>query len=244
MTTADARDHGAEARQLIRRAGYAALATSFDGRPYVSLVACASDLDGSPLLLLSDLAQHTMNIRVDHRVSLLFDDTVGHPDPLAASRVTLLGRAKLFDDARAARRFTARHPSSAAYSGFADFRLYRIGVERAHKVAGFGRIAWIDAADLRFSADFRALADAEADILAHMTSGHGDAVQLYAERLLRRTGEGWQMVGIDPEGIDLVLGSEQGNERARLEFDQPVSTPEAAQRALVALAVAARNATL
>src|SRR5881275_2465406 len=100
---------GAAARRMVRSRGHAALGTSLAGRPYVSLVASACDIDASPLLLLSDLAQHTRNLAADPLVSLLFDDTKDHADPLAGPRLTLLGRAERCDDPRCAARFAARH---------------------------------------------------------------------------------------------------------------------------------------
>lgn len=249
---------GKEARRLIRTRGHAALATSLDGRPYASLVAVACDLDASPLLLLSDLAQHTRNLLAEPRVSLLFEDAAGCADPLAGPRLTLLGRAERGDAApghhRLAARFAARHPASAQYAGFGDFHLYRIAIERGHLVAGFGRIAWVEADALRFGLDGSALAAAEADIVAHMNRDHADALRLYAERLLGRAGGAWRMTGIDPEGIDLRLapppsppphagaGRAGAGETARLDFAAPVLTPAAARRALVALADAARRA--
>jgi putative heme iron utilization protein len=91
-------DHGGLCRRLMRRQALAALATSLPGEPaaapYVSLVAVACDLDASPLLLLSDLAQHSRNIAADPRVSLLFDgDARLAADPLAEPRFSLLGEA-------------------------------------------------------------------------------------------------------------------------------------------------------
>ncbi|HEV8677759.1 MAG TPA: DUF2470 domain-containing protein [Stellaceae bacterium] len=233
---------GAAARRLIRGADRAALASSIAGRPYVSLVASACDSDGSPLLLLSDLAQHTGNLRADPRVSLLFDDSAGRADPLAAPRLTLLGRADQIDDPRLAARFAARHPASAAYAGFADFHLYRIDIERGHLVAGFGRIAWIEAADLSFAADASALAAAEAEIVAHMNADHPEAIALYAGRLLGLPGDGWRMTGIDPEGLDLRRPMDAGGDTARLDFASPVLTPQAARSVLIALAEKARSA--
>src|SRR5947207_1883319 len=179
-------DLGAEARRLIRRRHHAALATSLAGRPYVSLVATACDTDTSPLLLLSDLAQHTKNLLAEPRVSLLFEDTAQFADPLAGPRLSLLGQAGRCDDPRLAARFAARHPASAAYAGFADFHLYRVAIERGHLVAGFGRIAWIEAEKLRFQGDASALAEAEVGIIAHMNADHADAIALYAARLLGR----------------------------------------------------------
>src|SRR6266403_2609404 len=182
----DNRDLGAAARRLIRSRGHAALGTSLAGQPFVSLVATACDSDAAPLLLLSDLAQHTKNLIADPPVSLLFEDVAGQADPLAGPRLTLLGRAEKRDDPRAAVRFAARHPASAQYAGFADFHLYRVTIERGHLIAGFGRIAWIEAGELRFSTEASALVAAEAEIIAHMNRDHADAVELYARRLLGR----------------------------------------------------------
>jgi putative heme iron utilization protein len=230
---------GAAARRLVRSRDRAALGTSLGGRPFVSLVAAACDSDASPLLLLSDLAQHTKNLVAEPSVSLLFEDVAGHADPLAGPRLTLLGRAERCDDPRPAARFAARHPASAAYAGFADFHLYRVSIERGHLVAGFGRIAWIEAAELSFGADAGALAAAEPEILDHMNRDHAEAIELYARHLLGRRAAGWQMTGIDPEGLDLRCGGET----ARLDFAAPVLNPAAARRELVALAQAAREAT-
>ncbi len=140
-------------RRLMRGCERAALATSLRGAPYASLVLVAADLDASPLLLLSDLAQHSRNIAFDPRVSLLLDGTEGHVDRLDGPRLTLVGRVELAADPRLLARFAAHHPSSALYAGFADFRLYRLAVERGHLVAGFGRIEWIEGADLIFPGD-------------------------------------------------------------------------------------------
>jgi heme iron utilization protein len=228
-------------RLLARGCIRAALATSLNGAPYASLVLVTVDHDATPLLLLSDLAQHSRNIRFDPRVSLLLDATEGHPDPLTGPRLTLLGQARPSDDPRCLARFVAHHPTSAVYAGFRDFRLYRVAVERGHLVAGFGRINWIDGRDYLFAPDAGALAAAEPEILDQMNEDHADAITLYANRLLRREGAGWGMTGIDPEGIDL----RSKGETARLDFAAlvatPVLTPEAARAALVGLAEMARG---
>src|SRR5260221_6853954 len=130
----------ATARRLVRPFDRATLATSQDGWPYASLVLAAVDQDATPLLLLSDLAEHSKNLKRDSRASLLFDGTAGRDDPLTGPRVTVLGEAKPVADPRLMARFTARHPSAATYAGFADFRLYRLEVARAPLVAGLRRI--------------------------------------------------------------------------------------------------------
>jgi heme iron utilization protein len=223
-------------RQLLRGRDRATLATSLRGAPYASLVLFVSDLDASPLLLLSDLAQHSRNIAFDPRVSLLLDATGGHADPLTGPRLTLIGRAEAVDDPRRLARFVAHHPASAIYSGFGDFRLYRVTVERGHLVAGFGRIHWIEARDLLFAADAGLLAAAEPEILRHINEDYAAAIAHYVQRSLGRATANWQMSGIDPEGIDL----RRDGETARLEFAEPVITPDAARAALVQLFEKAR----
>ncbi len=207
------------------------------GAPYASLLLVAADFDASPLLLLSDLAQHSRNIAFDPRVSLLIDGTAGYRDPLSGPRLTVIGQAGAVEDPGRLARFTTHHPTSAVYSGFADFRLYRVAVERGHLVAGFGRIYWIESRDLLFTANATALAAAEPEILTHMNKHHADAIADYARGLLGRPGADWRMTGIDPEGADLM----REGEIARLDFPAPVLTPAAARAALVELAQKARK---
>jgi heme iron utilization protein len=224
------------ARRLMRSLDRATLATSQDGWPYASLVLAAVDHDASPLLLLSDLAEHSKNLKRDARASLLFDGTAGRDDPLTGARVTVLGEARAVEDARLLGRFTRRHPSAAGYAGFADFHLYRLDIARAHLVAGFGRIHAINAPALQLP-NAPALAAAESGILEHMNDDHAEAIELYATRLAGASATGWRMTGIDPEGIDL----RRGGTVLRLDFPAPVGDAEGARAALVRLARHARG---
>lgn len=230
---------GAKARRLVRAADRAALASALvdGGWPYASLVLTACGHDAAPLVLISDLAEHTRNLAADSRVSLLFDDTAGLDSPLTGARATVLGRLVRAADPGLMARYVARHPDAAAYAGFADFALYRMEVERAHLVAGFGEIHWIEAAEFSFdTASMAGLAEAEDGIVAHMNGDHADAIQLYASALMGLPEECWTMTGIDPEGADLRRGGAVG----RLDFGCIVDAPEAARAELVRLAQQAR----
>ena len=232
---------GIIARGLIRAADRATLATSLarDGAnwPYASLVMVACMPDATPLLLISDLAEHTKNIQRDLHVSLLFDGTGGLEEPLTGPRLTLVGRARETVDPADRARFLARHPSAAPYSSFHDFRYFRVEPTRGHLVAGFGRIHWVDARDILYDpARAASLAAAEAEIVQHMNRDHADALTLYAQRLLGLDGAEWSMTGIDPEGIDL----RRRGRVARLTFPRPVEDAAAARAALVAWAREAR----
>ncbi len=243
---------GVMVRGLVRAAERASLASALardgSGRPYASLVLSACDHDGSPILLLSDLAEHSKNLAAEPRAALLFDGTAGHDEPLTGPRASLLGEIRPIEDtagngaARLKARYLARHPGAKTYAGFADFRLYRMTVESAHLVAGFGRIHWLAGPEVRFdTAGCGALAEAEADIVAHMNADHGAALEAIALRLLGLPkpdrGGAWVMTGIDPEGFDLRAGGR----RARAGFAAPLGDAAAARAAFAALTRKARG---
>lgn len=238
--TPNGQELGSQARALARASDRGALATTMKdgGWPYASLVLIACDAAANPLVLISELAEHTRNIMSDKRVGLLIDGTAGRENPLTGARMTLMGSAVRTNDPAHLRRYVARHPDAAGYAGFADFALYRLEVERVHMVAGFGAIHWIEKSDyLLDTAPVGPLMDAEAEIISHMNEDHADAVQLYATKLMGLAGEGWVMTGIDGEGCDL----RRGGRIARLAFDAPVRSPEEARTVLAALVGKARK---
>jgi putative heme iron utilization protein len=146
---AEAKTPAEMSRELMRRRDRAVLCTALadgDGQPYGSLVAVAPDADGSPLLFLSDLAEHAKNLTREPRAALVFTAPESEADPLDRPRVTVLGRLVQTDDAEKLRRYVARHSAAEQYRTFRDFHLYRMDVARVHLVAGFGVIRWIDAA--------------------------------------------------------------------------------------------------
>lgn len=221
----------AEARNLLRRARTATLGTlnADDGVPYASLVNVATDVQGLPLLLVSTLAWHTRNLLADARASLMVAELPETGDALTGPRVSIMGRFVETRDAAVRRRYLARHPAAELYAGFGDFAFWRMEPERAHAVAGFGRIETIPAAEMFPSAG--EMAGLEEGAIAHMNEDHEDAIQRYAERLLGASPGGWKIVGIDPDGADL----RREQEVLRLPFSAPVYTAGALRKYLAAL---------
>jgi putative heme iron utilization protein len=113
------------------------------GVPYASLVNVAS-LEGTPILLLSQLAWHTKNILADARGCLLLCGSLPAKDPLAGPRVSLMGEIGASNDPRAREIYLSQHPNARSYADFADFRFFRLNVQTAHYVAGFGQIITIE----------------------------------------------------------------------------------------------------
>lgn len=233
-------DARAEARRLMRSARHATLATlDAAGRtPYPSLASVATDIDGAPLILISTLAVHTTNLAADPAAGLLFAE-IGEGDPLVHPRVSVAGRFARTDDDRARRRFLARHPEAEMYASFADFSFWRMEVEGAHLVAGFGRIVDLTPAGLVLDlAGADGIVAAEEEAVAHVNADHPDSVALYATALLGLPGGEWRLTGLDPEGCDLALG----DATARLLFPSRVATPGDLRKAFQDLSARARDA--
>ncbi len=238
-------DAPAVARRLLRSvpaASLATLAAQDGGWPYASLVTLAVDHDGTPILLLSELSDHTRNLKADARASLLLDATAGLANRMAGERLTLTGRlapAPAERRERFRRRFLARHPGAVHYEGFSDFAYWSMTLNRAHLVGGFAKARWLDAAEVLVPLPSGyTLAEAEPGIVEHMNQDHREAIDVYANHLARREGYGWRMTGIDREGVDL----RRSGETARVSFPTPVDDAAAAKEALIALVAKARAA--
>jgi putative heme iron utilization protein len=225
------------AKRLLRTVRAGALATLAEsGHPFASLVNVATDYDGSPLLLLSRLAAHTLNLERDPRCSLLLSQG-GKGDPLAHPRLTIVGWAERRHDEHVRSRFLRRHPKSELYAGFADFSFWRLTIERAHLNGGFARAADFPGTSVLTPLDgAEALLAVEAEALEHMNADHREALSLYATRLLGEADGPWRATGIDPEGMDLSAG----DRTARLLFDKKISTSGELRSVLVAIAAQAR----
>jgi heme iron utilization protein len=220
-----------EARRLLRRARTATLATldRDDGTPYASLCNVATDVRGWPVILVSTLAWHTKNLLADARASLLVAELPSAGDALTGARVSVMGRFVKVDDPALRRRYLARHPAAEGYAGFGDFAFWRMEPERAHAVAGFGRIETMAADELFPSAD--EMIALEDGAIAHMNDDHADAIQRFASVLLGAAPGGWRIMGIDPDGADLG----RGGEVLRLEFPSPARSAAALRKVLADL---------
>jgi putative heme iron utilization protein len=230
------------ARSLVRRGLKAALATldRGSGHPYASLVTMATEPDGTPIFLISRLALHTQNLLADRRASLLIDGTDDEGDPLAGARVTVMGQASPETSSTARSRFLARHPAAASYVHFDDFAFYRLKLEWAHFVGGFGRITRLGPAELiLLMGDTADLVASEAEIVAEVNRDRSREVELLATRLAAGPPGPWRLTGIDPAGLDLMFG---GHTR-RVEFSSPVKTAEAAKRQLLRMLTAASSSS-
>lgn len=134
----------AEIRALMRACRRASLGSLADRAgeilPFVSLAIPAIAADATPILLMSDLADHSKHLQQHPQASLLFDGTLDLAEPLTGPRVTLIGSVAVTTAAADRGLYLEQHPKAAFYADFADFRFYRFSIREALFVAGFGRI--------------------------------------------------------------------------------------------------------
>lgn len=232
------------AKRLMRTARSGALATNDPdtGTPFASLVQVGTDLDGSPVILTSQLSAHTKLLEADPRCSLLLSST-GKGDPLAHPRLTLQAVAERLDreateTRNIRRRYLLQHPKAELYVDFPDFGFWRLRVASGSLNGGFGRAYRMTAEDLLTNmAGFFDFYDFEAAAVEHMNADHGDAVALYATQLCGAREGTWHLIGIDPDGIQMALG----DEILRLSFPKALAGPHEVRPLLIRLANEARS---
>jgi len=216
-------DIGFKARQIVRACKSASLGTMDRNAqtPYVSLCAFATDYEGCPVFLFSDLADHTQNIAQTPNVSLLCEQASHLSNPQAGPRVTLVGRIEKTDDTLHKELFFQQHPSAQMYAQFGDFNFYRMDVENVHYVGGFGTAQWVDGPDYTGdSAAFLNFSMLQSEALATLNEKYPQLGSICATKLLKLRGKNWQVLRVDADGMDLKLASRI----VRYSFENPIKT--------------------
>jgi heme iron utilization protein len=232
-----------EARTLLAATNVATLATlSDDGGPWGSMVTFAALPDGSPVLCVSQLAEHGRNLVRDPRASLVVVDPAPVDDPLATGRVTLAGTVAVpagdaHDQARAA--YLAAVSSGRYYIDYTDFSLYVLTVERARWVGGYGRMSSADGAEYA-AAEPDPVGDARGAV-AHLNADHADALLAMARGLGGYPdATAARCTGADRYGLDLVVETPRGTAPTRVGFATPVPDAAGLRAATVELTRRAR----
>lgn len=225
-------EQGNEARRFTRGQTSGVLSTlskRLDGFPFGSVSPFILDHAGRPVILISEIAEHTRNIDADPRVSLIVQPY--SQDMQTTGRVTVIGQAeRLQEKDSLGPRYLRYFPQAEAYFAMHDFHFYRIEPVKVRWIGGFGRIFWVDP-EAWLSAT-GSLADAEGDILAHMNADHSDTLRAFCSHVHGCNTEAVSMIGIDPDGFDV-----RADQRIlRFEFAAPVLDAQAARTTLVEMA--------
>jgi len=174
---------------LLHRCAYASLATNardLSGYPFLSVLPVVLDERHCPILLISDLAEHTRNLRSDARASLLLFDP-GTNDLQAGARLTLIGEVRPFAAGPALiERYLRYQPKAERLLPLGDFHFFRIHVQRLRFIGSFGHMGWLDGDALELLEPVSLTA--EGALLAELSA---------------RVRPGPKLLGVDRWGFDL-----------------------------------------
>jgi heme iron utilization protein len=245
------KEHIEEARRFIQSEQDGMLCTlsqKLDGWPFGSVAPYALTAAGEPLILISEIAEHTRNLRADARASFLVQASNSR-DQQASARATLLGYAMpvsqpFLEDAQ--RRYLEVVPNAASYYATHDFSLFTIKVSQVRFIGGFGNIHWIDGDEMIDRAayeKFDALAAQVEGICNHMNEDHQEAMIAYAKAFAATDADSAKMIHVDSAGFDLIAIKNNRHKPIRLNFTEPVTTPDEVRKAMVEMVRRAREMT-
>ena len=230
--------HAERVRTLVSRTNFATLSTLSNkhlGYPFGSLMPYALDPQGRPLLLISNMAMHTQNLRADPRASLFVAQTLTDGDPLGAARATLIGQAEPVTEGEVAsvrECYLTAHENSRHWVDFADFGFFRLEPVDIYYVGGFGVMGWVAARDYK-EASPDPLAAAAPGIIDHMNADHAEAMILLARSFAGFEAMEASMTSVDRLGFYLRLKTADGMKGTRINYPHAVRTPEETRKALV-----------
>lgn len=126
---------------LLKNYQQAAMGTNSGKYPDVTKVTPVLFDDDNIYLLLSDLSNHTRNIReVSNTVSLYFAAEHRHATQMNNARVTLYGTLELADKSQFdLSEFDKRDKGASFYGNFGDFNVWKFVEKDRLYVEGFGK---------------------------------------------------------------------------------------------------------
>ena len=234
-----------ESRTIAASTNTGTLATlTAGGDPWASMVTYGL-LGGSPVLCVSNMAEHGRNLTGDQRASISIIAATNDKDPLAGGRVTLAG--KVFrptgdQDAAAREAHMAAVPAAKYYIDYSDFTVWVLDVERVRWVGGYGRMDSAGGVDYA-AAQPDPVTPHAARAIAHLNADHADSLAAMARRLGGYPDtESASCTGADRYGLDLRVDTARGMAYTRVGYPQPLNSIDELRAATVELAKLVKGA--
>jgi len=197
-----------DAREVLAGNSHGALSTKslhLEGHPFGSVVQYCVNDDGHPLIYISTIAQHTINVESDPRCSLLVLNGPGE-NVQAEARVTISGSlVKLEGEHAGLARYFRYFPGSETYQEFHDFACYELRPTAVRYIGGFGKIFWIETTEFFQSNPL----DMESRnyVINHMNEQHRHNLKDYLHAYLGIEVEIEPLlIGVDQSGMDIQVG--------------------------------------
>ncbi|HTN95114.1 MAG TPA: pyridoxamine 5'-phosphate oxidase family protein [Gallionella sp.] len=212
-----------EARQTLRAHRYGALGTlskKLDGYPFGSITPYLVDHDGSLLILISILAEHTKNILHDPRVSVITHDQ-RDPHILSQGRVTVIGNAEPEQKRKTAGlRYLRYFPEAQTYLAMHDFAFFRIRPVAIRYIGGFGKIRWVDIKKYAVACAEQ-FARQEESLLAELNAKSKTTVRKLLQQRYGIEAADMRAIGLDCDGLDIRSGEQVW----RLDYPEAATEP-------------------
>ena len=229
------KNHEKEAVAFYRSDKIAILSTiskKYEGYPFGSFVTYVSGWDRTIFLYLSDLADHTKNLKKNHKSCITIFKKNESGDVQNSARLTLIGDLKkvplkIYEACKD--RFHNFFPESSVYEQMHDFNFYQISITQSRWIGGFGKISWLDPKNWKnVSVDWF---DGEKNMINHMNEDHSNTIQsaLHAEHGIKDKEA--VMIGLSIDGYYI---RSKGN-IFFINFDYPVCTSKEYRNVLIEL---------
>jgi putative heme iron utilization protein len=224
-----------QARKLFAAQSFGILSTisvKLNGFPFGSVTPYCIDGNGMAVVLISTIAQHTINIAKDNRCSITI---IREGDAIQANaRICVTGHMEPLadDETENKERYYANFPSSRSYHETHNFQFYRLQPISVRYIGGFGNIHWLEASDFNLDNPFHGAG--ENRVVSHMNEDHHKDLVRYCSHykgLTISAEDVVRMAGIDSLGFDVFVN----DKKIRFDFEQPISTAMEAREAMVAL---------
>ena len=229
------KEHEKDAVQFYRSDRTAILSTiskKHKGYPFGSFVSYISGWDRTLFLYLSAVADHTKNLKNDHKSCITIFKKNNEGDIQNSARLTLIGDLEVVSDninERCKDRFHKIFPESEGYAKMHNFNFYQITIIQARWIGGFGKISWLDPENWsRIPIEWY---NNEQRMIEHMNEDHTNAIKsaLHAQHGIK-----------DHEALMLALSIDgyyirSKNDLFFINFDRPVFSSRDYREMLIGL---------
>ena len=231
-----------DARTLVYKTNAGVMSTisnNLRGYPFGSVTPYMCDEQGRIYFFISDIAQHTKNLKHDSRMSLTVFDATDSGDQNEHGRVTLVGDGSVMPSEQAHTlldNYIALYPEAASYRNAHDFQLWQLDVIRVRYIGGFGKIFWLEQNEWQDEAK-NWDENQQQSMISHMNDDHQDAMSLILMQHYSVADNTPIMSGLLPTGF--YIQSQKRN--YFINFNTQCNSPLEVRKALVALTNQARN---
>ena len=178
----------------------------YTGFPFGSLVTYCVNYNGRPIIYISSIAEHTINLNKNKKCSLTIVKT-NNKDIQASERLTLLCKSKKIGKNRlkkTSEKYFRIFPEAVNYKNFHNFEIYELEIVKIRYIGGFGKIYWFNKNIFITKNAFDE--EIEKSIIKHMNEDHLSPMIKYLKEYksinVEKT-DNVQMCNIDQFGFDL-----------------------------------------